>query len=129
MILRKGFKATVVDSWASTKYRGPLSKFREEMAKNRATYITMNSHHCMFLLSNCRYRLLYLTSGIHQATSTSNRDMESKVPRVYQHEHFPVIWKNGAGSPCWKEIPESNYKICLILKEFYLLLKSMALFI
>lgn len=93
MILRKRFKTGMAGSRAVTKCREPLNKFMAEMAKTVSWNIAMNSHHCLFLLSNCRYRLLCITSGIHQATSTSNRNMGAKVPKVHQHEHFPVIWK------------------------------------
>ena len=133
MILRKRFKAEVVDSWESTKCREPLCKLIAEKAETVAGSITMNSQHCMFLLSYCRYRLPYIASGIHQATSTSNRNMGTKVPRVHPHEPFSVIWNDDALLMVLRVPFEKRFrnpiKICLILKECCLPLMPITWFI
>lgn len=80
----------------STKCREPLSKLTAEMVKTESLTTLLWIAIIVFLLSYYRYRLLGTTSGIHQATSASDRNMGTKVPRGHQNEHFPVIWKNDA---------------------------------
>lgn len=122
--------------WLVGIYKVPresLCKLIAEMAETVSGSITMNSQHCMFLLSYYRYRLPYIASGIHQATSTSNRNVGTKVPRVHPHEHFSVIWKNDALLMVLRALLEKRFrnpiKICLILKECCLPLMPITWFI
>lgn len=92
-ILRKRFKAEVIDSWASTKYREPLSKLIAEIVKTVKTTLLWIAI-IVFLLLHHRCILLGVTSGVHIAIPISDRNMGTKVVRGHQHEQLLVIWKN-----------------------------------